>query len=125
MALTQYCVCAIFSSVSWELEFEDAFGEWWDRLTADEQEAVDFIVQLLAAHGPSIGSPMEPSATESHHAPTREIHVPDRGRTYRIQYTFEPGRSTIVLLVGTTFDYWWSMSGALSVKGSALDVYGR
>jgi len=113
------------SNVSWELEFEDAFGEWWDRLMADEQEAVDFIVQLLAAHGPSIGCSMGPSATESRHTPTREIHVPDRGRTYRIQYTFEPGRSTIVLLVGTTFDHWRSMSGALSVKGAALDVYGR
>ena len=111
--------------MSWELEFEDAFGEWWDSLTPDEQEAVDFIVHLLASHGPSIGSPMEPSATESRHAPRREIHVPDRGRTYRIQYTFEPGRSTIVLLVGTTFDHWRFMPGALSVKGAALDLYGR
>jgi hypothetical protein len=113
------------SNVLWELEFEDAFGEWWDRLTPDEQEGVDFIVQLLAAHGPSIGSPMEPSATECRDTPTREIHLTARGRTHRIQYTFDPGRSTIVLLVGTTVDHWWSMSGALSVKGPSLDVYGH
>jgi hypothetical protein len=109
--------------VSWELEFEDAFGEWWDRLTCDEQEAVDFIVQLLATHGPSIGCPIELSATDRRRTPVREVRVPERGRTYRIQYTFEPGRSTIMLLGGATFDHWWSMS--LGVNASTLDAYGR
>jgi hypothetical protein len=28
--------------VAWDIEFTDEFGSWWDGLTADEQESVDF-----------------------------------------------------------------------------------
>jgi hypothetical protein len=97
--------------MAWDLEFEDPFGEWWQRLTSDEQDTVDFLVQLLAAHGPSIGVAAEPSATKTFHGPVREVRATDSGRTHRVLYTFEPGHSTIVLLGGTILHHWARMYG--------------
>ena len=34
-----------------EVEFADEFGEWWDRLAADEQESVRAYVKLLEDYG--------------------------------------------------------------------------
>jgi len=33
--------------MAWEVEFTQEFGFWWEGLSADEQESVDFGVRLL------------------------------------------------------------------------------
>jgi len=38
----------------WEVEYIDEFGQWWDGLTQDQQEALDDRVMLLAERGPSL-----------------------------------------------------------------------
>jgi hypothetical protein len=43
--------------VAWDVEFTDDFGTWWDHLTADEQESVDFGVGLLIERGPTLPFP--------------------------------------------------------------------
>jgi hypothetical protein len=42
-------------SVEWEVEYTDAFEEWWDSLDEDEQESVATCVLLLEAQGPMLG----------------------------------------------------------------------
>ncbi|MDB4899696.1 MAG: toxin [Gemmatimonadetes bacterium] len=41
--------------MSWEVEFTDEFGVWWDTLADGAQDAVDRIVGLLEARGPQLG----------------------------------------------------------------------
>ena len=41
----------------WEVEYTDEFGDWWDTLNEDEQDAVDFSVGLLKSEGPSLKFP--------------------------------------------------------------------
>jgi hypothetical protein len=43
--------------VAWEVEFTNDFGSWWDGLTANEQESVDFGVGLLIERGPMLDPP--------------------------------------------------------------------
>jgi hypothetical protein len=111
--------------MAWDLEFEDAFGQWWEQLTSDEQEAVDFMVQLLAMHGPSIGAAVEPESAETLRTPTREVRAWHLSRTYRILYTIQPGRSTVVLLKGVTLDTWRCLPGTPSVQAATAPAYGH
>jgi hypothetical protein len=39
--------------MSWDVEYTDEFGEWWERLTEEEQISLDASVRLLEALGPS------------------------------------------------------------------------
>ncbi len=39
--------------MTWDIEYTDEFGEWWERLSAEEQESVAVSVQLLEERGPS------------------------------------------------------------------------
>ena len=32
----------------WEVEYTDEFGEWWDALSSDQQDALDDRVMLRA-----------------------------------------------------------------------------
>ena len=41
----------------WEVEFVDEFEAWWDSLTIDEQESIDFSVRLLMDYGPNLDHP--------------------------------------------------------------------
>jgi hypothetical protein len=111
--------------MTWDVEFEDEFREWWSRLTEDEQESVDFTVQLLALHGPSLGSAFEPKAGQSGHAPTRELRAHHHGRWYRVFYTCEPGRSTIVLLGAETVDGWRCRARVPGESAAVQDAHSR
>jgi hypothetical protein len=43
--------------MAWEVEFTQEFGFWWEGLSADEQESVDFGVRLLQERGPYLKRP--------------------------------------------------------------------
>jgi hypothetical protein len=43
--------------MSWEVEFTDEFGQWWEGLTEDEQDSIDVTVRLLEELGPHIPFP--------------------------------------------------------------------
>jgi hypothetical protein len=42
----------------WEVEFTDEFGRRWETLTADQQEAIDDRVMLLAENAPGLRRPV-------------------------------------------------------------------
>jgi hypothetical protein len=39
--------------VGWEVEYTDAFEQWWDGLTTEEQVSVAAYVELLEHRGPN------------------------------------------------------------------------
>jgi hypothetical protein len=43
--------------MAYEVEFTDEFQAWWNGLTAEEQESIDFSVRLLEEKGPALGRP--------------------------------------------------------------------
>jgi len=70
--------------VEWPVEFTDQFGQWWDGLSAEEQEDVNAYVELLQIDGPSLKFPYSSGVTQSKHEHMRELRVQHQGRPYRV-----------------------------------------
>ena len=60
-------------SIMWEVEFTDEFGRWWETLTADQQEAIDDRVMLLAENGPGLRRPVVGEIKSSRHTNMKEL----------------------------------------------------
>ena len=43
--------------MSWEVEYTDEFGQWWQALSEDQQDAVATRVELLMEYGPNLPFP--------------------------------------------------------------------
>jgi DNA-binding Xre family transcriptional regulator len=86
--------------MEWEVRFTDEFGEWWDGLTADEQESVNASVIRLQKLGPSLGFPHTSGVARSRYPYMRELRIQHAGRPYRVLYAFDPERSAILLTGG-------------------------
>jgi hypothetical protein len=95
--------------VAWDVEFTDEFGSWWDSLTGDEQESVDFGVGLLTERGPTLPFPYSSQVNGSKFGEMRELRVQHKGRPYRVLYAFDPRRVGLLLLGGdkTGDDSWY------------------
>ncbi len=89
----------------WEVEFTDEFGEWWDGLTPEQQEALDDRVMLLAEVGPSLRRPVVGEITSSRHAHMKELRVSKAG-ALRVLFAFDPRRHAILLLGGDKSGRW-------------------
>jgi hypothetical protein len=86
--------------MAWEIEFTEEFGEWWDGLTEDAQDDVDFGVNLLREHGPALTRPYADAVHGSDFPNMRELRVQHEGRPYRVLYAFNPRRTGILLIGG-------------------------
>jgi hypothetical protein len=86
--------------LAWEVEFSDEFGEWWNDLTAAEQQSVDFTVRLLQAAGPTLRMPHSSGVEASRHTHMRELRIQHEGRPYRVLYAFDPRRAAMLLIGG-------------------------
>jgi hypothetical protein len=84
----------------WDIEYTDEFGEWWARLSADEQESLAASVQLLEERGPLLGFPHSTAIHGSRHSHMRELRTQHDGRPLRTLYAFDPRRSAILLIGG-------------------------
>ena len=84
----------------WEVEFTDEFGTWWDGLSLEEQESVDFSVGLLEQLGPTLGHPHSSAIVGSKHGHMRELRIQHQGKPYRVLYAFDPRRAAILLIGG-------------------------
>jgi hypothetical protein len=95
--------------VEWAVEFTEEFGDWWDGLTAEEQEDVDASVMLLERWGPALPYPHNSGVESSKHSHMRELRVQHQGRPYRVLYAFDPRRCAILLIGGdkTGDDRWY------------------
>ncbi len=96
----------------WDVEFTDEFGEWWDGLSENEQDAVATKVELLRRFGPALRRPHSGSIHSSKHSNMKELIIQHAGRPYRVLYAFDPRRCAILLLGGdkTGDDRWYEKS---------------
>jgi hypothetical protein len=94
-----------------EIEFTDEFGEWWDDLTAQEQESVRAYVRLLEDYGVALRYPYCSGVETSKHAHMRELRVQHQGRPIRVLYAFDPRRTAMLLIGGdkTGQDRWYEV----------------
>jgi hypothetical protein len=85
----------------WDIEITNQFIEWWEDLTAEEQESIRGSVNLLKQGGPGLGRPAVDTVTGSRHAHVKEL----RAGTIRVLFAFNPMRAAI-LLIGDKRDRW-------------------
>lgn len=95
--------------MTWDVEFTDELGEWWNDLTEEEQISIDASVRLLQERGPNLGHPHTSGIEGSRHSHMRELRIQHAGRPYRVLYAFDPRRSAILLIGGdkTGKDRWY------------------
>lgn len=102
----------------WHVEYTDEFGEWWDKLTEDEQTDVAASVGLLESCGVGLGYPHSSSIYGARHSHMRELRIQHKGRPYRVLYAFDPLRNMILLIGGdkTGQDRWYQVYVPLADK---------
>jgi hypothetical protein len=86
--------------MAWEVEYTGEFGEWWERLTEQEQGDVAAYVGELERRGPMLPSPYSSGVKGSKHGEMRELRVQSGGRPIRIFYAFDPRRMAMLLIGG-------------------------
>lgn len=86
--------------MAWEVEFTDEFADWWNSLSADEQESVAFGVRLLEEHGPYLKRPHADSVQGSRFPNLKELRCQHQGHPYRVLFAFDPRRVGILLIGG-------------------------
>jgi len=78
-------------------------------LSAEEQNSVAMVVDLLEERGPSLRRPYSDVIASSRHANMKELIIQHEGRPYRVLYAFDPRRCAILLIGGdkTGDDRWY------------------
>jgi hypothetical protein len=109
--LTEYSLEAIFS-MTWDVEYTDAFQAWFEGLREAERESVDAAVDLLEEFGPNLRFPLSSKITQSRLGNLRELRIQHRGRPYRVLYAFDTQRVAVLLLGGDKIghDRWYEQN---------------
>jgi hypothetical protein len=84
--------------MAWEVEFTNEFGAWWNNLTAEEQEDISAVVNVLDEKGPSLRRPYVGTIADSRHPNMKELVIQRVGRPYRVLFAFDPHRAAILLI---------------------------
>lgn len=102
---------AIFS-MTWEVEYTDAFQAWWEGLREAERESLDTTIRMLEKRGPALGYPYSSRIVRSQFGNLRELRIQHRGRPYRVLYAFDPRRVAVLLMGGdkTGHDRWYEQN---------------
>ena len=86
--------------MTWDVEYTDEFGRWWDTLDEGCQESIAATVSLLESRGPALPFPFSSAVRRSRHHHMRELRVQHGGDPVRILYAFDPRRSAVLLIGG-------------------------
>ena len=113
----------------WEVEVTDQFNDWWQGLTADQQESVTDRVDLLAERGPELGRPVVDRIQTSRHHNMKELRAA-QGGALRVLFMFDPRRQVILLLGGDKSGEWnawyeWAVPVADDLYDEYLDELQR
>jgi hypothetical protein len=68
----------------WNVEVTDEFEAWWNHLDADEQDSVDFVVELLVREGPMLPYPYSSDISGAKKYDIRELRAQHHGNPYRV-----------------------------------------
>ena len=90
--------------MGWEVEYTNQFGEWWDNLAEEEQEAVTAAVNVLERSGPSLGRPLVDTVKQSRHKNMKELIPP--ASDIRVLFAFDARRAAILLIGGDKSGEW-------------------
>ena len=96
--------------MSWNVEYTDEYGAWWNLLTEEGQDDIEACVNLLIDQGPNLRFPFSSGIKNSKHSHMRELRIQHTGEPYRVLYAFDPRRSAILLIGGnkTGKDRWYT-----------------
>lgn len=86
--------------MAWEVEFTDEFANWWDSLSAAEQDDVESSIKLLIEEGPQLSRPHADTLHGSRHSNMKELRSQSQGKPLRTLFAFDPRRSAILLIGG-------------------------
>ena len=86
--------------MTWEVEYTDEFGAWWEGLGEGTQIAIDATVRLLETKGPQLPFPHSSDVRGSRFGQMRELRIQHKGAPYRVLYAFDPRRTAILLIGG-------------------------
>ena len=86
--------------MAWGIEVSDEFTAWYQELSGDEIESVNFSVDLLEQSGPVLGRPHVDTLKGSRIANLKELRVQHEGRPLRILFAFGPRRVGYLILGG-------------------------
>ena len=97
--------------MAYEVEVTDEWLEWFEALTAKEQEEIAATIGLLENGGPHLPFPYSSGVASSRHSHMRELRAQVHGRPYRTLYAFDPRRVAILLIAGdkTGDDRWYDV----------------
>jgi hypothetical protein len=97
--------------MAYEVEVTDEWLEWFNQLTADEQEEIAAAIGLLENRGPQLPFPYSSGVSSSRHSHMRELRTQVHGRPFRTLYAFDPRRVAILLIAGdkTGADRWYDV----------------
>ena len=84
----------------WEVETTDAFDDWWQNLTEQEQDDVTAVVELLEERGAHLPFPHSSGIEGSRFSHMRELRIQSHGDPIRVFYAFDPRRVAILLIGG-------------------------
>jgi hypothetical protein len=92
------------TTMGWEVEFTDQFGDWFAGLSEQEQDFVATAVVVLQDRGPGLGRPMVDTIKGSRHANMKELRP--LGGNLRVLFAFDPRRMAILLIGGDKTNRW-------------------
>ena len=97
--------------MAYEVEVTDEWLEWFNRLTAEEQDEIAATIGLLENRGPQLPFPFSSGVSSSRHSHMRELRTQVHGRPFRTLYAFDPRRVAILLIAGdkTGDDRWYDV----------------
>jgi hypothetical protein len=90
--------------MTWEVEGTDEFRSWYLGLGSADQNAIDPVIGVPEAEGPSLGRPLVDQIKASRHAHMKELRI-GRG-AIRILFAFDPRRCAILLPGGRKQGAW-------------------
>lgn len=87
-------------SITWSIEASDEFAIWYEGLSEDETDSVNFSVEILRRIGPLLGRPHVDTLKGSRIPNLKELRVQHDGRPLRILFAFDPRRVGYLILGG-------------------------
>ena len=84
----------------WQVETLEAFDDWWQTLTEQEQDDITAVVELLEEKGAHLPFPFSSGVEGSKFAHMRELRIQSHGDPIRVFYAFDPRRVAVLLIGG-------------------------
>lgn len=97
--------------MAYEVEVTDEWLEWFNQLTAEEQDEIAAAIGLLENRGRQLPFPYSSGVSSARHSHMRELRTQVHGRPFRTLYAFDPRRVAILLIAGdkTGDDRWYDV----------------